>query len=505
MNFSLKKYNVRRWHLIVFLLIFLSWGCSTLECFKPGLSFERSKEHQDFFARLDKIVSDSKAKDVSSFSVLGFPYLRTNRFLISLAQKTHDDRAKEQWIEWMHQLDLEARKKEIQNLPDASVVSLGFVKDGKPDRESLIKKMELCSSGLYKSDKNQPGFYEALVSRLKIPGEYSVMRRLIGFYPVFSIPVIWGTNQVHKKFKSIYQMEFEQLPKVGTLSRFEPASGHPLNKQEIRLILEESKKNSLGVPWLTAEETQKIVSSFAPIIIQDIAGGYDKFGEVFWKGDSPSINSEEPTVYYYLTHAIVKEAPVLQINYVIWFPQRNGENSPWIERGNVDGLTFRVSVDSQGEPFMVDIMNNCGCYHLFIPKKESLDSVRAKKFSLDPFVPQWLPFLGPGERFGIRIMSGWHQVVRVLALTPTPDEPAYTLLPYDALETLPKKHGQRESMFDHYGIGKGATRPKEQVIFFSMGIPSVGAMRQRGHHAILLVGREYFDDPCLFEENFVFK
>jgi hypothetical protein len=38
-----------------------------------------------------------------------------------------------------------------------------------------------------------------------------------------------------------------------------------------------------------------------------------------------------------------------------------------------------------------------------------------------------------------------------------------------------------------------------------MGIPSVGGMRQRGHHAILLVGRGYFDDSALFEKNFVFK
>jgi hypothetical protein len=29
-------------------------------------------------------------------------------------------------------------------------------------------------------------------------------------------------------------------------------------------------------------------------------------------------------------------------------------------------------------------------------------------------------------------------------------------------------------------------------------------MRQRGHHAIKLVGREHFDDPELFDKNFEF-
>ena len=38
-----------------------------------------------------------------------------------------------------------------------------------------------------------------------------------------------------------------------------------------------------------------------------------------------------------------------------------------------------------------------------------------------------------------------------------------------------------------------------------MGIPDVGSMRQRGHHAIKLVGRAYFDDPLLFEKSFEFN
>jgi len=35
-----------------------------------------------------------------------------------------------------------------------------------------------------------------------------------------------------------------------------------------------------------------------------------------------------------------------------------------------------------------------------------------------------------------------------------------------------------------------------------MGIPSPGAMRQWGHHAIAFVGRRHFDDARLFEQYF---
>jgi hypothetical protein len=59
-------------------------------------------------------------------------------------------------------------------------------------------------------------------------------------------------------------------------------------------------------------------------------------------------------------------------------------------------------------------------------------------------------------------------------------------------------------MFDANGIAVGTERI-EPLIFFSMGIPSIGSMRQRGHHAIELTGHDHFDDPLLFEKNFVLK
>jgi hypothetical protein len=38
-----------------------------------------------------------------------------------------------------------------------------------------------------------------------------------------------------------------------------------------------------------------------------------------------------------------------------------------------------------------------------------------------------------------------------------------------------------------------------------MGIPDVGSMRQRGHHALTLVGRSYFSDPYLLDNNFEYN
>jgi hypothetical protein len=80
----------------------------------------------------------------------------------------------------------------------------------------------------------------------------------------------------------------------------------------------------------------------------------------------------------------------------------------------------------------------------------------------------------------------------------------YELLPYEVLESLPYENGRGGSIFNADGIIEGSERI-EPLILFSMGIPSIGSMRQRGHHAIELTGRGHFDDPYLLEENFVFK
>jgi hypothetical protein len=81
---------------------------------------------------------------------------------------------------------------------------------------------------------------------------------------------------------------------------------------------------------------------------------------------------------------------------------------------------------------------------------------------------------------------------------------SYQLIPYDRLESLQRDGQQFESIFDSDGIAKNTGRI-EPLFFFPMGIPQVGSMRQRGHHAVKFVGREHFDDPNIFDQNFEFR
>jgi len=482
---------------------FLFLGCASILSQRIPQTLERPRPCQEFFERLDEKVREAGVKDASAFSVPGFPYLRTSRFLSALREKVNDEQERMIWVRWMQDLDLQSRKKEISNLPDEIVLSLTSGK-GRPDREALADQVESCSTALLLHDHGQPSFYTSLEPFVRVPDEYSLVLRTAGLYPLIALPVAVVTENSRKKIGKRFDANLEDLPVDGSLRAFVPGAGQSPGRQTVQEMIEESTENPLRVPLPDAIREKELVEAFAPIFIQDMAASYDRPGEVRWKNHRIEVNPEKPTVYYYFSHALLRGEPILQINYAIWYSERAGDQPPSIEKGYLDGLTVRISLDDQGGPFMGEAMSNCGCYHLFAPDRERVDRILSRPLMFDAMVPQWLPEIPTGERLGIRINSGWHQVQRLNSVKEVPDPVAYELVPYKVLETLPHEDGRTESIFNEHGIAKGSERV-ERFILFSMGIPSVGSMRQRGHHAIELIGRAHFDDPYLFDQSFVFK
>ena len=495
------KVNIGRGILLLTLLLFLS-SCAGVSPQQIGKSWERPQACQEFLDRLDAKVMEAGVQDAASYPIPGFPYLRANRFLSALKDLARDEAGKKQWVRWMQALDLGGRKKEIYNLPEAGAQALG--EGEKPDREKLYSRVEFCSAQLLEHDGKRQDFYPTLEPLVKIPDEYSTFRQVIGLYPIASIPVAVASENSQKKFQNQFDIEPGNLRIDGSLQSFVPREGIRLDRKELALLMEESRKNPLQVPLPDPQQEEQLVRAFAPIFIQDVAASYDLPGEVVWRGERVEIDVKKPAVYYYLSYAFLKGEPILQINYVIWYSARAGENPPWFEKGHLDGLTLRVSLDSQANPFMVDAINNCGCYHLFVPEKAGVKRVVSWPYEPAPFVPQWLPVFSPEERLAVRLNSGWHQVQRLLALRESANPTSYELIPYDVLESLSREDGRRESIFDARGIAKGSERP-ERFILFSMGIPEVGSMRQRGHHAIEFLIRVHFDGPGLFDHYFDFK
>jgi hypothetical protein len=99
-------------------------GCASFYSQRIPQALERPKPCQEFFDRLDQKVEEAGVRDASVFSVPGFPYLRTNRFLFALKEKLREDKERDAWVRWMQQLDVQSRKKEINNLPESAILAL---------------------------------------------------------------------------------------------------------------------------------------------------------------------------------------------------------------------------------------------------------------------------------------------------------------------------------------------------------------------------------------------
>ena len=484
--------------------LFLLQGCATNISKLFVESSQRPVEGAIFFESLDEAVEQAGVRNAANVQIPGFPYLRSNRFLDGLNDQLKNETQKQQWILWQQQLDLDARAKEIRSLPEADFNVLAGRLNIEAERAVLLERVAFYSEKLRIHDQRLPNYYRAVTAALHVPDEYITGYRVVGLYPITSLPVAVVTHRVYAKIAGWHAMPEDQLETLGQLKSYGPTNALGYSEEEIHKIMQRSRENVFDIPLPSDEEAVTLMRMFAPVFIQDEAADYDRIGEVLWNGEMVDVNPHNPRVYCYFSHAFFKGEPILQINYSLWYPARDGPNAPRIERGHLDGLTVRMSLDPDGKPFMVDIMNNCGCYHFFVPLKARVKRILPSPMAIDAFVPTWLPDSFPQERLAVRINSGWHQVNHVTAGAAPPDFRPYEFVAYDHLERLPHSDQTYESIFNSKGIAKNTDRI-EPLIFFPMGVPDVGSMRQRGHHAIKFVGRAHFDDPDLFDDHFIFN
>lgn len=158
-----------------------------------------------------------------------------------------------------------------------------------------------------------------------------------------------------------------------------------------------------------------------------------------------------------------------------------------------------------------DSAHPCGCYHYFFP------TAQARAIAAPPdepewaFVPQSLGTIQPGARVVLRIATRTSYLERVTqqdAASAVQGGVPLQALPQDALRALPVRASvgppqpaPSRSAYGRDGLVPGTQRA-ERWIFWPMGIPSPGQMRQWGHHATAFVGRRHFDDANLFDQRF---
>ena len=96
---------------------------------------------------------------------------------------------------------------------------------------------------------------------------------------------------------------------------------------------------------------------------------YDRFGWLRWRRGMalPQVDAAEPTVYVHPAYTRYGDHVLLQLVYTLWFPERPPRAAFDPAAGPLDGVVWRVTLAPDGEPLVYDAIHACGCFHVFFP------------------------------------------------------------------------------------------------------------------------------------------
>ena len=449
---------------------------------------------RSLYRDVDAWVKGAGVGDAQSARIPGYPYLRIDRFLA--ADEVKPDAGSQDfdaWLARLRNLDLQARKFELQDLPD------NF--NGKRGK-SFSSRIDACAEILIIADLKSPAARAQLLEISRVADDYSVAKRVFGLYPFTSLPFKAGVKNLHESIQAEFSRPLESLSVKGRLTRYRPVPKYPpMTAEAVGVLLEDAGRKPLGIPDLSAVDRQRLFETFAPVYEIDIVSDDDRIGMPVWTDDdTPSVDVRRPVVFRRISHTRFEGRTLLQLNYSVWFPSRPSDGDFDLLSGRLDGITFRVTLGRDGRSLLYDSMHNCGCFHLFVPTRRLQPKPPPDGHEEPPLI---LQRVSQGEgRVVLRIAHRTHYLQRVYfdALANTGD--VYAMHDDDFLRSLPTTEGGRRSLFQPDGLVHGTERG-ERWFFWPMGIAESGAMRQWGHHATLFVGKRHFDDPYLIGRYFL--
>jgi 8-oxo-dGTP pyrophosphatase MutT (NUDIX family) len=408
------------------------------------------RECAAWYQALDAEIDAAGVRNAQDARIAGFPHLRVNRFLAGLrARAAENDRTLRAYWERLAQLDQEARRHEIQNLPTLP---------NEAARTNALRRTRDCGQLLGDADLASRDGRAALLAAAKVPDERAPAP------PVFSAPSEESVQRV----------------------RYAPPAGQRLPRGVVAGLLGRATFDPLGHLALSAREVDRLAASYAPTLEIETRADYDRIGWLRWRRGMrlPQVDAAEPTVYVHAAYTLYGEQVLLQLVYTLWFPERPARDTFDSGAGPLDGVVWRVTLAPDGEPLVYDAIHACGCLHVFFPTARARTRPATQDVDAGAFVPPPLPRAGEDYRPVVTLASATHDIESV-RLERTPESLVrYTLRPYDDLLSMPRLAGDHRSAFGPDG-----------------GIAGSRA-RQWGRQPIAASGGRHFDDPDLLERRF---
>lgn len=453
------------------------------------------------FADLDRLVDNAGVRDARATRIPGFPYLRSDRTLGALAAQADDGEQIEVWMRLAAAMDETSRRYEIANLPEVSIGA-----DTRASRKTMEQSLGLCRLALARADFADPVSRARLRAAAQVPPEYQTWKRVLGLYPLTRLAFSQGVHAWQAETAAVFDAPLAALPQEGKSVAYAPRA-RPRAAGELNRLFSDGSRDALGLYQWSDAEREALFALYAPRFLVDEAGNDDRIGALEYDAEGRlRVDAHRPVVYRRLGHTYFGGRWLPQFIYTIWFAARSAQSGADLLAGKFDGLIWRVTVGTHGDPLVYDTIHPCGCYHLFIPT--AAVRARAQPETLDEtmFAPQSLPLAHAGESLLLHVQAGTHYLRRVSREGPASPARLYEFAEDDELRSLRLPAAvpggpQRRSAFGPDGIIAGSERG-ERYLFWPMGVDNAGAMRQWGRHATAFVGERHFDDPGLFEKYF---
>lgn len=409
-----------------------------------------------------------------------FPYLRYNRFLAGFSTESLGIEASDDLINRMATLANTALTIEAKNSGQASL--------------ALLTCQKLLLQTDFNATQRQHNL-QRLLSGLKPHDEYQRWKRIAGVYWITAFGVKTGAKRLEEDIINAYRQPLNFARSV----RFDP----PRLSNTSQVVAHNLKRSPLGIPLIDAVQRQALLTAYAPSIIVEQASHNDLIGTLHWQPthDAVQVDTQQPSVYQYLSFARYKGQILRQLNYVFWFPARPKTGLLDILGGHLDGLTWRVTLNDDGQVVLYDSIHNCGCYHLFYATDRSCIAAEQAPLQEAAIAPQTLSAAAKPALLYLSHSDHYLQRVSFRPLLTNKGQQqkrVYSQHSYDTLRSLATTDGDYKSIFQGNGIVKGTQR-LERFLLWPMGIPGPGEMRQQGHQATAFFGKRHFDDANLLD------
>lgn len=311
----------RRLARLVWLMLLGVLSACTTAPPRPAVIHPEQATCQQLFIANDALLRAANVHDAQTTRVTGYTFLRVDRLLASFVSDIKNNTQRQAWLARATALDAGGRALEIARLSPA------------PD-DTIVEPLDSCRAILSVALRDDDNAWQTMVNVIQLADDYSVIRRVLGVYPMSARLVLAGVARLQSRAMP----RRLDHPAVETVS----SESYGLRNNTGEKIIEPAAgpwhRDALGIPLLGEVELAALLRRHAPELSIETRSDDDRPGHVT-RNSAPFVNSAEPVLYTQLAYTRFGGQVLPQLVYSWWFAARTAQSSIDLLAGALDGLS----------------------------------------------------------------------------------------------------------------------------------------------------------------------